>query len=100
MVGVEVSFKGTEHFIKWGPLISAEVLSHKMVLLSERSELIAEKLALHILNHPKWIDVHNRVVMKLCLKVLVLIVRRRVLRLLVMRLLFFIKVEVIESTHC
>jgi hypothetical protein len=98
MVGVDVSFKGTQHFIKWGPLISAEVFSRKMVLLSERSEVISEKLALHILNHPKWIDVHSRVVMKLCLKVLVL--RRRVMRLLLVRHLFFIKVEVIESTHC
>ena len=98
MVGVDVSFKGTEHFIKRGPLISAEVLSRKMVLLSERSEVISEKLALHILNHPKWIDVHSRVVMKLCLKVLVL--RRRVLGLLLVRHLFFIKVEVIESTYC
>ena len=93
MGGVDVSFKGTEHFIKRGPLISAEVLSRKMVLLSERSEVISEKLALHILNHPKWIDLHCGVVMKLCLKVLVL-------RLLLVRHLFFIKVEVIESTHC
>ena len=98
MVGVDVSFKGTEHFIKRGPLISAEVPSWKMVLLSERSEVISEKLALHILNHPKWIDMRCGVVMKLCLKVLVL--RRRVLRLLLVRHLFFIKVEVIESTHC
>ena len=89
MVGVDVSFKGTEHFIKRGPLISAEVPSWKMVLLSERSEVISEKLALHILNHP----MHCGVVMKLCLKVLVL-------RLLLVRHLFFIKVEVIESTHC
>ena len=94
MGGVDVSFKGTEHFIKRGPLMSAEVLSRKMVLLSERSEVISEKLALHILNHP----MHCGVVMKLCLKVLML--RRRVLGLLVVRLLFFIKVEVIESKHC
>ena len=98
MGGVDVSFKGTEHFIKRGPLMSTEVLSRKMVLLSERSEVISEKLALHILNHPKWIDMRCGVVMKLCLKVLVL--RRRVLGLLVVRLLFFIKVEVIESKHC
>jgi len=98
MVRVDVSFKGTEHFIKRGPLISAEVLSRKMVLLSERSEVVSEKLALHFLNHPKWIDLHCGVVMKLCFKILVL--RRRVLRLLVVRHLFFIKVEVVKSKHC
>ena len=68
-----------------------------MVLLSERSEVIAEKLALYIFNHSERIAMNSVPVLKVWLKVLLL--SRWVFRLLVIRFLF-IKVEVIESTHC
>jgi hypothetical protein len=97
MIRVDISLIGTKHFVEWGPWKSTEVPSRKMVLLSERSEVIAEKLALYIFNHSERIAMNSVPVLKVWLKVLLL--SRWVFRLLVIRFLF-IKVEVIESTHC